>query len=166
MTIFEHYVILFIFLSFTRVRLEFNSHLTGDPRSTEITDDNSPTADRPAIQSTQTLSDLHLTDSSAAKHQSTSKSGMEISLQPTKGFSSSNTNPPILHGQSTSQVSTEHTRKDSVSSLESDGDIVNSRTDLQLICMLRTESCWIRTRMSLLQIPIIFSLKNKLTERQ
>ena len=29
-------------LSFTRVQLEFNSHLTGDPRSTEIADDNSP----------------------------------------------------------------------------------------------------------------------------
>ena len=27
-------------LSFTRVQLEFNSHLTGDPRSTEIADDN------------------------------------------------------------------------------------------------------------------------------
>ena len=42
MTMFGHYVILFIYLSFTRVQLEFNSHLTGDPRSTEITDDNSP----------------------------------------------------------------------------------------------------------------------------
>ena len=39
--IFGHYLILFIFLSFTGVQLEFNSHLTGNPRSTEITDDNS-----------------------------------------------------------------------------------------------------------------------------
>ena len=42
MAIFGHYVILFIFLSFTRVQLEFNLHLTGDPWSTEIDDDNSP----------------------------------------------------------------------------------------------------------------------------
>ena len=41
MAIFGHYVILFIFLSFIRVQLEFNSHLTGDPQSTEIADDNS-----------------------------------------------------------------------------------------------------------------------------
>ena len=39
--IFGHYLILFIFLSFTGVQLEFNSHLTGDPRSIEIADDNS-----------------------------------------------------------------------------------------------------------------------------
>ena len=33
---------LFIFLSFTRVELEFISHLTGDPRPTEIAADNIP----------------------------------------------------------------------------------------------------------------------------
>ena len=33
---------LFIFVSFTRVQLEFNSHLTGDPRFTEIANDYSP----------------------------------------------------------------------------------------------------------------------------
>ena len=30
------------FLSFSRVQLKFNSHLTGNPRSTEIAGDNSP----------------------------------------------------------------------------------------------------------------------------
>ena len=36
-------------MPFTRVQLEFNSHLTGNPRSTEITNDYSPsiTSGRP-----------------------------------------------------------------------------------------------------------------------
>ena len=42
MTKYLDIVILFIFVSFTRVQLELSSHLTGDPRSTEITNDYSP----------------------------------------------------------------------------------------------------------------------------
>ena len=76
-------------------------------------------ADRPAIQSTPTSTDVHFTDSSASKHQSTSKSGIDRphSDRP-RASNSSSTDLPVLHKQSTSQVSTERTRKDSVSSLD------------------------------------------------
>ena len=77
-------------------------------------------SDRPAIQSTPTSTDLHVTDSSATKHQSTSKSGIDRPHSDRPRVSdSSSTHPPVLHRQSTSQVATEHARKDSVSSLDS-----------------------------------------------
>ena len=44
MTIFGHYYFIYI-VSFTRVQLEFNSHLTSERRSTEITVDYSSTDD-------------------------------------------------------------------------------------------------------------------------
>ena len=55
-----------------------------------------------------------------AKHQSTNKSGIDRphSDRPMVSDSSS-TDPPVLHKQCTSQVATERTRKDSVSSLDS-----------------------------------------------
>ena len=77
-------------------------------------------ADQPDIQSTPTSTDFRVTDSSAAKHQSTYKSGIDRPHSDRPRVSdSSSTDPLVLHRQSTSQVATERTRKDSVSSLDS-----------------------------------------------
>ena len=78
-------------------------------------------ADQPANQSTPTPSDLHSTHSSAAKHQSTSKSCTDQAHSDgPRALDVSTTDPPVLHRQTTSQASTEPIRKGSFSSMESD----------------------------------------------
>ena len=78
-------------------------------------------ADRPASQSAPS-SDLPGTNSSAAKHQSTSKSHINQPHSDRPRTSElTGTDPPVLHMQAT-RTSTEPTRKDSISSLDSDAE--------------------------------------------
>ena len=72
-------------------------------------------------QSTPLSSDLPGTDSSAAKHQFTSKShtGQPHSSRP-RTSELTGTDTPVIHRQDTSRISNEPARNDSVSSMESD----------------------------------------------
>ena len=80
-------------------------------------------ADRPTSQSTPSSSDLPGTDSSAAKHQSTSKfhTDRPHSDQP-RTSELTGTNLPVLHRKATNRTSTKWARKDSISSMDSDAE--------------------------------------------